>query len=678
MGQLLPSVCPFDCPDSCGLLVRVEDGRATSVRGDPEHPFTRGFLCSKMNHYHQRVHSDQRLSQPLVRTGPKGSGEFREASWEEAMGLIEENMRQVIKRHGAEAILPYSFAGHMGAVHKNIGQAFFHKLGASRLARTICGTCATAGFTASLGSGPSTDIESTVDSDFIIIWGNNTLSTNVHAWPFFQKARRQGAQIVVVDPYRNRTAKQADWHIMLRPGTDAALAMGVMHVLVQEDMLDHDFIASHTLGYEELKARLNEYPPEKAQEISGVPASDIRRLARDYGRAKAPYIRTGWGFSRQLKGGMAMRTVALLPALVGAFNKKGGGITRSTSPGSPLNRSAVTREDLSPPGVREINMVELGKALNEVNDPPVKLLYVYLSNPAVVAPDSSRVRAGLLRDDLFIVTHDMFMTETARHADVVLPGTSSLEMTDIYTGYGHYYLQMVRPVIPPVGMSRSMLTVFQDLAQRFGFTEKIFSATEDEIISRLLESDSPYLTGMTFERVQSCRPLRVNVPANPYAAGFKTPSGKAEFLAKDLLAQGLDSLPDGAPSVDRQGPESYPLQLITPTRHQFLNSTFNEVAALRKKAGPATIMMHPADAEARGVAPGQLVRVFNDRGQCVLQAQITKDAPAGVSVVEGLYWGIFTPGGNGVNHLTSQRQTDMGGGCAFHCNLVEVEPARTS
>ena len=361
--------------------------------------------------------------------------------------------------------------------------------------------------------------------------------------------------------------------------------------------------------------------------------------------------------------------------MVGAFAKKGGGITRSTSPGAPLNLSAVTREDLAPAGVRQINMVELGKALTETDDPPVKLLYVYLSNPAVVAPDSSRVRDGLLRDDLFIVTHEMFMTETARYADVVIPGTSSLEMTDLFAGYGHYYLQMVRPVIPPVGESRSMLAVFQDLAHRFGFSEEIFKATEEEIIAWLLTSDSPYLTGIDLERAQTCRPLRVNVPANPYAAGFKTPSGKVEFLAGSLLAQEMDPLPDGAPSIDGQGLGRYPLQLIAPTRHQFLNSTFNEVPALRTKAGPATIMLHPDDAQARGIAAGQLVRAFNDRGQCVLQAQITEDAPAGVSVVEGLYWGVFTPGGNGVNHLTSQLQTDMGGGCAFHCNLVEVEPA---
>jgi len=655
-------------------LVEVENGRAVSMRGDPEHPFTQGFLCSKMYRYPDRIHSPARLTSPLARSGPKGSGQFREVSWQEALDLIQENMQRVMESHGPQAILPYSYAGHMGLVHKNAGHAFFHKLGASRLVRTICGTCAAAGYAASLGGGPSTDIESTVDADLIIIWGNNTLSTNVHAWPFFQKARQKGARIVVVDPYRNRTAQKADRHLMPRPGTDAALALGIMQVLVAEDLLDHEFIAGQTLGFAEFKERLRSYPAEKAQEVTGVPAGEIVRLAREYGQARAPYIRTGWGFSRQSRGGMAMRTVSLLPALVGAFGKKGGGITRSTAPAAPLNLTPLTRPELSPSHTREINMVELGKALLETDNPPVQLLYVYLSNPAVVAPDSSRVLAGMQREDLFMVCHDMFLTETARRADVVLPGTSSLEMTDIYAAYGHYHLQMALPVIPRVGQARPILEVFQELAQRFGFSEEVFSAPEEKIISWLLDTDSPYLAGITLNSLKERRRIRLKVPANPYASGFASPSGKVEFFSENLQSLGLDPLPNGEPSVDEQGQGRYRLQLITPPRHHFLNSTFNEVKALRQKAGSATIMLHPQDARERGIGPDDLVRVFNDRGQCLLKAQVTEDAPAGVTVVEGLYWGEFTPGEKGVNHLTSQRPTDLGGGCAFHGNLVEVEP----
>jgi anaerobic selenocysteine-containing dehydrogenase len=611
----------------------------------------------------------------LVRNGPKGSGSFKEISWPEALDLLEQRLTSVIADHGAEAVLPYSYAGHMGLVNRNAGDAFFHKLGASRLNRTICSATAAAGYQASLGSGPTTDIESVVDSDLIIIWGNNTLSTNVHAWPFFQKARRQGAQIVVIDPYRNRTAKKADRHLMLRPGTDAALALSMMHVLISEDLVDQDYISRYTQGFEQLKERVQQYPPVKAQEITGVPAADIQQLAREFGRAQAPFIRTGWGPARQIKGAMAMRTIVLLPALVGAFAKKGGGLGRSIGPAFPLNTSRLVRQDLAPPDVRTINMVELGNGLTKLSDPPVKFLYVYLSNPAAVAPDSSRVLAGLAREDLFTVVQEMFLTETASFADLVLPGSCSMEMTDIYAAYGHYYLQMAHPVIPAPGQCRSILSVFQELAQRFGFDEEVFQASEDQIISWLLDSPSPYLEGMTFERLNQCRPLRVNAPANPYADGFPTASGKVEFFSQALADMGLDPLPDGGPSQDEPGLGSYPLQLITPPCHQFLNSTFNEVDSLLEQAGPACVLMHEDDARVRDIEDGDQVRVYNGRGECLLRAKVEKDTLPGVTVAEGLYWGRHTPGGKGVNHLTSQRLADLGGSNAFHCNLVEIEAA---
>jgi len=565
----------------------------------------------------------------------------------------------------------------MGVVQFHAGHPFFHKLGASKLDRTICSAAVDAGFEASMGAIPTTDIESTVDSDLIIIWGSNTLSTNMHAWPFFLEARRRGASIVAIDPYRNRTAGQADKHLKLRPGTDAALALGMMHVLIGEDRVDNAFVSEKTVGFDRLKERVEEYSPSRVEEITGVPASEIRQLARDYGDARAPYVRVGWGPSRQLRGGMAVRTIALLPALVGATHKQGGGITRSTAQAFAFNKEAVLREDLAPPEVRTINMVQLGQALTELNNPPVKGLHVYHSNPAVVAPDSRRVIAGLERDDLFTVVHEHLLSETALYADLVLPATTSMESTDIYKSYGHYYLQMARPVIDPMGETRSTQVIFQELARRFSFAEDCFCRDEEETIRELLETDSPYFKGITFEKLDRGKPVRVNMPDQIFSEDFGTPSGKVEFYSQSMAEKGMDPLPDGTPSVDEEGQGRFRLQLITPPRHQFLNSSFNEVDYLRNQAGRPTVMIHPVDAVSRQIEDEKLVRVYNDRGECYLYAQLTKDALPGVTVVEGLYWPRFMPMNRGINQLTSQRLTDMGRGCAFHCNLVEIEPVET-
>ena len=675
MPEIKPSVCPHDCPDTCGLLVTVENGRAMAVKGDPAHPFTQGFLCRKVNKYPQRIHSPARLTRPLLRTGPKGGGGFKEIGWDQALDLVAQRLEETISSHGPQAVLPYCYSGHMGLVHRFAGQPFFHRLGASIQEWTICAATSSAGFGFSLGHGPNTDIETAVDSDLILIWGNNTLTSNLHAWPFFSRAREQGARLVAIDPYRNRTAAKADHHLMLKPGTDAALALGLMGILIEKGLVDREFINSRTSGFEELAGRAAEYPPEQAAEICGLPASEIERLALDYGRARAPYIRLGWGPGRQLKGGMAARTVALLPALVGAFEKPGGGITFSTGAAGAFNLAPLQRPDLAPAGTRSLNMVRLGKSLNDLADPPIKLLYVYLANPAVAAPDTSAVMRGLAREDLFTVVQEMFLTETAAMADLVLPGASSLEVTDLYRAYGHYYVQMARPVIPLVGQSRSTLSVFQELAGRMGFGEEVFSANEEEIISWLVETDSPYLAGLTMDKLSSLRPLRLNVPENPFTEGFKTPSGKVEFLSPAMAQAGLDPLPDGAPSLDPEGEDRFPLQLITPPCHHFLNSTFNEIEPLRRAAGEADLILHPNDASARGISQGQAVRVFNRRGECRLVANLSDGVSPGVSVARGLWWGRHSPGGKGANHLTSQRLADVGGSSAFHCNLVEVERA---
>ena len=666
------AVCTKDCPDTCGLLVKVENGQIVTVKGDPDHPFTAGFICKKAAHFPEHIHSSKRITTPLKRTGSKGAGKFEPIGWNEALDEVASRIKSVSSEFGSEAILPYSYGGHMGLVHRNSGHAFFNRLGASSLDYTICGPAATAGYEASLGKGPSTEIQSALQSDYIIIWGSNTLTTNVHAWPYFSKAQKAGATLVVIDPYRNRTAQLADLHLMIRPGTDAALALSMMQVIIDRDMIDHDFIAQKTIGFEKLKIRAKEYPPARTADICGVSEEMIVRLAKGYGRARSPYIRTGWGPARQLKGGMAMRTIALLPALVGAFNKPGGGITRSLG-GAPSDLRSLIRSDLRPPGTRTVNMVELGNALTTLTNPPIKMLYVYLSNPAVVAPQSRDVLKGLAREDLFVVVQEMFRTDTSRYADIILPGASFLEVTDLYRSYGHNYIQMARPVIPPVGQSRSTLTIFQELAARLGFKEDVFSLNEMNFIENFLLEESPYMEGIDSEMLKSGQAVRLNIPSNPYVDGFATPSGKVEFFSQTMADQGLDPLPDGQPLRDPDGKDRYSLEFITPPHHLFLNSAFNEIDGLRERVGQARVMIHPETARARGIVNGDPVRVFNDRGECRFLAHVTDDTQAGLLVAEGLHWPSLSPGG-GANQLTSQRLTDMGKTCAFHCNLVEVQP----
>ena len=667
------AVCTKDCPDTCGLLVKVEEGKITKVKADPDHPYTQGFLCRKAKFFPGHVHNENRILTPLKRTGPKGSGMFEPLDWDSALDLVADKIRDVIKAHGPEAILPYFYAGHMGIIHQNAGLAFFHKIGASHLLPTICGPAAKAGFQTTLGPGPSTDIESSVDSDLIIIWGSNTLTTNIHAWSFFLKARKKGARIVVIDPYQTPTAKKAGTHFMVKPGTDAALALGMMNILIKENLVDRKFIEQKTIGYDQLEKRAAEYPLELVAKICGVPAPDIRELALAYGRARAPYIRTGWGPARQLRGAMAMRTIACLPALVGAFDIPGGGITRSLG-GGPADITRLTRPDLCPQGTRTINMVELGNALTRLYDPPVKLFYNFMSNPAAVAPESALVQKGLAREDLFVVVHELFMTDTARMADIILPSASFLEMTDLYRSYGHNYLQISRPVIPPVGQSRSNLVIFQALANRLGFTEEVFSLKEEDFIQDFLTKCHPPLTKDDREALMQGRTVRLNIPASPYVKGFNTPSGKVEFFSETWRDKGLDPLPNGEVVRDPEGKKAFPLELMTPPHALFLNSAFNEIAEIRAIVGRATLLIHPDDATLRGIEQDTSVRVFNSRGECRLKARITKETQPGLVVAEGLHWPQFMDKGQGINQLTSQRLTDQGETCAFHCSRVEVAP----
>jgi len=679
---VLKTVCPLDCPDACSILATVEDGRVTRLDGDPNHPFTRGFLCHKVAHYDRRLYSPLRVLYPSRRVGAKGEGKFERIGWDAALDEIAGRFQAIAAEYGGEAILPYSYGGSLGIVQRLAGHRFFYRLGASRLLRTICDPAAMAGWEMTIGKGLSTDLAQAEDSDFVVIWGMNIAATNVHFVPIVKAAKKRGARVVQVDPYRNRTSHLADQVLQLRPGTDTALALGVMHVLIREDLVDRDYIARHTLGYEALRERvLRDYPVERVARITGLAEDEIVNLGRGYGRARAPFLRVGFALTRHENGGMAMRTIACLPGLVGAFRKPGGGAHHETADAFPFNYKRVRGDDLFQPATREINMVKLAEALLEEDSPPVKALYVYNCNPAAVAPDQARVHAGLRRPDLFTVVHEQIHTDTVDYADIVLPATTFLESLDLCKSYGHYYLQMGKPVIEPLGEAKPNLEVFRLLARRCGFTDSCFDDTELDIMRQALDTPSEFLAGIDVEKLMSGEPVRVNVPAgaDPFAGGFFTPSGKLEFYSERMAQLGLDPLPGYRACTE--SPENaalhaqYPLQLLVPPSVHFLNSGFGAVEEQRRRMGRPSVKIHPADAARRGIASGDAVRIWNDRGECRYYAEVTEDTREGVVVAEGLWWAKHTPGGHSANSLVSTRLTDLGGGSTFHCNLVEVAKA---
>ncbi len=678
--QLRKTVCALDCPDTCSVLVTVENGRVTRLEGDPEHPLTRGFLCHKVANYARRVYSPLRILHPMRRTGAKGEGKFARITWHEALAEITSRFKAIIEEDGAEAILPYSYGGSLGIVHRLAGHRFFHRLGASRLRRTICDPAAMAGWEMTLGKHTSTDLTEAECSDLILIWGMNIAATSVHFVPIVKAAKRRGAHVVQIDPYRNRTSHLADEQVMPRPGTDGALALGMMHSLIRENLVDTDFVERHTSGFEALRGRvLGEYPVERVAQICDVPEEQIVRLARDYGGARAPFLRVGFALSRHQNGGMAIRTIACLPGLVGAFGKPGGGAHHDTGSCFEFNCDPVTGAEEFKPATREINMVKLGEALLEEKDPPIKALYVYNCNPAAVAPEQCKVQAGLRREDLFTVVHEQVHTDTVDFADVVLPAPTFLEYLDLYKSYGHHYLQVGRPVIPAVGEAKPNLEVFQLLAEKMGFEEPCFKLTEWEVMREALDSPSPYLAGIDFGKLESGATVRLNVP-NGAARGelrFSTPSGKIEFYSEPMARLGFDALPRYTPCGE--SPENhalhsrFPLQLLAPPAVHFLNTTFGAVEAQRRRMGKPRLKIHPSDARARGIVDADPIRVFNARGECHLHAEVTDDVREGVVVAESVWWPKHLPNGRGINALVSSQLTDLGGGSTFQCNLVEVE-----
>ena len=677
--------CPHDCPDTCAMLVTVENGRAIKVAGDPEHPFTRGFLCTKVNRYVERTYHPDRLLYPMRRVGPKGAGQFERIPWDDAIGEIADRLNAIRgSADGPQAILPYSYCGTMGVVQSSsIDRRFFHAIGASMLDRTICSMAGSVGMRMTVGANIGADPEGLPESDLVLLWGTNTLTSNPHMWPLVLEARERGAPVIAIDPIRTRTAAQCDEWIAIRPGTDAALALGMMHVLLERGLQDDDYIAAHTIGFAQLRERVKEYPPQRVSEITGIPAETIVALGERYGRARSAFIRVNYGLQRHGGGGMAVRTIACLPALTGHWRRPGGGVQLSSSANFAFNTPLLHRPDLSPK-VRTINMIRLGEALTtpngDVGGPPVKALVVYNSNPAAVAPDRNAVLDGLRRDDLFTVVMDHFQTDTADYADILLPATTQLEHWDLHLSYGHHYLSLNRPSIDPLGESLPNSEIFRRLARRMGMDEPALQDDDLTLIRQALDSPSPNLKGLTLDALLERGWMRLNLPKPylPFAGGaFLTPSGKCEFYSERLEQMGLDPLPTF--SAPYEFPENvpdlaarYPLTLISSPAHQFLNSTFVNVGPLRRAAREPECLLHPEDAERRGIGAGARVVIHNDRGAFTAVARIEPTIRAGVVWAPSIWWGKFAADGANANQTTSQRETDMGRGPVFYDNLVEV------
>ncbi len=666
--------CPHDCPDTCALEVHVSDGIAIKVSGSAAHAPTAGVLCTKVARYTERTYHPDRLLHPMRRIGKKGEGRFERISWEEAIATVA-NRLAPIAAEGAEQILPYSYAGTMGLVQgESMSMRFFHRLGASFLDRTICASAGTAGHEITLGSRIGVDVELADQAKLIIFWGSNAITSSVHFWARAQEAKRRGATLVAIDPYRSLTAEKCHRHIALLPGTDSALALGLMHVLIRDGLIDDDYVQRHTLGFEGLSERASLYPPAKVAAICGITPQEIESLAQLYGTTRPALIRANYGMQRVRGGGMATRNIACLPALVGAFRDAAGGMFLSTSGNFAVDNRALERPDLLAGRTpRTINMSTIGHALLD-GIAPVKALIVYNSNPVAVAPDSSRVVRGFAREDLFTVVLEHFQTDTADYADILLPATTQLEHLDVIKPYGHYYMMANNPAIAPLGECKPNSEIFRLLAKAMGFEEPCFSDSDETIAQAAVAKD------WDFNAVRAAGWQRVG-PAKDVArfadGGFDTPSGKVEFFSARAQRLGLDPLPDYiAPQEDTRSAAAsrYPLAMISPPARHFLNSSFVNVQSLRASEGEPWLDIHPDDASKRQVVAGGYVRVFNDRGSVELRARITDRARRGVVVGLSVWWKKLARDGKNANELTSSDTlTDMGRAATFYDCLVQVE-----
>jgi anaerobic selenocysteine-containing dehydrogenase len=728
MKKVVHAACPHDCPDACGVLITVEDGRATKIQGDPGHPVTRGFLCAKVAKYLDRVYSPDRVLYPMRRVAAKGlaaeqrsfaphgqpgaaapaqsksvhaesSQAWQRITWDEALDEIASRFRVIVDDFGSEAILPYSYGGTLGALNgASMDRRFFSRLGASQLERAICSAAGEAGLLSVLGVKLGTEPEQFVHSRYIIAWASNIHGNNVHLWPFIEEARRKGAKLVVIDPYRTRTAACADWYLPINPGTDCALALAMMHVIIGEGLHDADYVAKYTLGFEQLREKVKAYPPERVAQWTGITAEDIRKLAREYATVRPSVIRLNYGVQRSEGGGMATRAIAMLPCVIGSWKEVGGGLQMSTSGAFGLNKDALTRPDLKPDNLqhppRSVNMVELGKALNTLTHPPLKALFVYNSNPAAVCPNHNEVIRGLKRPDLFTVVHEQFFTDTTDYADIVLPATTFFEHKDLQTAYGHYYVQVSDQAIEPLGECRSNVELFRALASSMGFNDTCFSESVDEVIDDALDSENPWLKGITRERMERERQVRLNFsgqwpvvsgqsettqPFLPFANGnFRTPSGKAELYSEAMKVQGLDPVADFTPPQEsRYGARSdFPLELLARKADNFLNSSFSNLPSVQAMEETNLLEINSTDARARGITDGETVKVYNHRGEIFLTARVDGAVQPGV-VSARLNWAKLSPGFRNINVLTSEKLSDLGNSATFYSVLVEVESAKS-
>lgn len=698
--------CPHDCPDTCSMLVKVVDGKVTGVQGHPDHPFTRGRLCAKTNHYEERVYNPDRVLHPMKRSGRKGEGKFERITWDEALTTIATKWKAIIGESGAQAIMPYSYLGHEGLVNGlTCGDPFFNALGATISERTFCDSGACTGYIMTVGVTPGMDPESFAHSKYIILWACNILSTNAHMWPFVQEAQKKGAKLVVIDPLKTKTAQLADWHIAVRPGTDAALALGMIHVIVRDGLVDQDYVEKYTVGFEDLAARARDFPPEKVAQIVGIAADDVVKLAREFATTQPAAIRIGVAIERSASGGQLVRALACLPALVGAWRQPGGGMLQLPLWAFPMNWANLQRPDLIKTGTRVVNQWHLGQALagDMKLDPPIRSLFVYNSNPLVVAPDQERTRRALERDELFTVVSEHFVTDTARYADIVLPAATQVEQDDLMFSWGHLYMTMNNKAIDPLGEAVSNSELFRRLAKAMGFTDPFFFRSDEQMMRDSMDWSHAHMQGITLEGLREKGYARLNVPAPENFAlhaqgGFGTPSGKVELKSSmaaggnfvlPVFRQGSNEMQDGSPvdplpafTPPRESAlgnaalaKKYPLSMLSPKNHTFLNSEYANLNRQLEQAGPQHILIHPSDASARSIAEGQTVHVENGRGIFQAQARITTDIREGVVVAPMGYWMASSQGGATVAALNPTAYADLGRAPTFSDNLVEVRAA---
>ena len=672
--------CPHDCPDTCSFVTTVQDGIAIKVQGNPAHRHTDGVLCTKVSRYTERSYHPERVLQPLKRVGPKGLGQFEPVTWDAALTDIAARLRAIAAKgpDAAQAILPYSYAGTMGLVQgESIAARFFNRLGASQLDRTICSNAGGEALIHTLGAKAGMRVEQFANARLILIWGSNSIASNLHFWRHAQEAKRRGARLVCIDPRRSETADKCHEHIALLPGTDAALALALMHELIRHDWLDHDYLARHTLGWDALRTRALDWPPERAAATCGIDAEQIRALARDYGACRGDggpaAIRLNYGMQRVRGGGNAVRAIACLPALIGAWRQSAGGLLLSSSGQFPVQHHALERPDLRQRTSRTINMNTIGDDLlrpaSASFGPAIEALIVYNSNPVAVAPDSGKVVQGFSREDLFTVVLEHFKTDTADHADYILPATTQLEHWDIHLSYGHTDVLLNRPAIAPLGEAKPNTQIFRELARHMGFVDDCF-AQDDKSLCGIAYGDA-----VDYEQLLARGFTSLRLVDAPFAeGGFPTPSGKCEFFSQRLADQGLDGLPDHVPNYEAPGSSAqFPLAMISPPARNFLNSTFVNVTSLRDIEGEPILEMHTADAQARGLSHGGVVRVFNQRGDYRCKLKVSPRARPGVVNGLGVWWRKFGLDGKNVNQLTSQKLTDIGRAPTFYDCLVQVE-----